>query len=264
MPGHHAILNDLMPDGSQKARTFSLKQLIGRQGAIMMSSVDLLQVSTSINAKDVETGQTLLEHACRSSDISLAKYTARHGANLGACTASGETPLNLATKKRAYELMHYLVSSGVSVNSGDAEGRAPVHVATEINDADGVCRLLEWGAYINTKDKEGITPLHIAAMHGHYTLAELILELGANLNVTDKRGYTAVAHAEANDHFKLMDRLIALGGKGAEGGSSLPVKGGLDLPAEKTAKGVKLGDITLKPLYLAKRSSLSRLAKFRI
>ena len=193
---------------------FSLKQLLNRNGSINLDLLDRLLETTDISAIDVETGQTLLEYACRSNNVTLAKLCYRRGAHLQSLTASGESPFNIATMKKSYRLMECLRMYGVKVNSTDNQGRTGLHVATANNDVDGICRLIEWGADVNSRDKVGRTPLHYACIAGHLDTAMFLLELGGDLNATDNKDFTAVAHAEANDHFKLMDRLVMLGGKG--------------------------------------------------
>ena len=198
----------------EKTRKFSLKQLLSRNGSINLDSLDRLLETTAISAIDIESGQTLLEYACRTNNVTLAKLCYRRGAALQGMTASGETPFNIATMNKSYRLMESLRMYGVKVNSTDAQGRTALHIATSNNDVDGICRLIEWGGDINARDRMGKTPLHYACIAGHFDTAMFLLELGADLNAADHKDFTAVAHAEANDHFKLMDRLVMLGGKG--------------------------------------------------
>merc|ERR1711959_6535 len=127
---------------------------ITKNGTILMNMLERLLETTSINARDVETGQTLLEYACHTGNIGLAKLCYRRGASLSQRTLSGGTPFNIATKNRRYDLMEFLHLYGVKVNSADAEGRTALHIATANNDVDGICRLIEWGADINLKDKK--------------------------------------------------------------------------------------------------------------
>ena len=90
--------------------------------------------------------------------------------------------------------------------------------------------------------------------------------LGANLNSVDVKDYTAVAHAEANDHFKLMDRLVLLGGRGHKMSAKIVAplpRGGLTDADEVTAKGVKLGKVSVSPVYLKKTAPIGRLNKFK-
>jgi len=254
---------------NEKFTTFSLKQLLHRTGSVNMEAVERLLDSTSISATDVETGQTLLETACRTNNLGLAKFCYRKGAELNLLTASGETVFNIAVQRRSYRLMECLRMYGVKVNSCDAEGRTGLHIATSQNDIDAICRLIEWGADVNARDKCKRTPLHYAAIAGHLDTAMFLLEIGADLNAMDEKEYTAVALAEANDRFALMDRLVMLGGRGhrlheeqTRSDSARP-KYGVDENLERSVRfKANLGDVKISPLYLRKNSSLNRLGKY--
>lgn len=252
----------------KKCTKFNLKQLLNKNGAVNMDLLDRLLDSTSIAATDVESGQTLLDFACRTNNISLAKLCYRRGANLHACSSSGETPFNIATTNKSYRLMECLRMYGVKVNAGDDTGKTALHVSASLSDVDGVCRLIEWGADINVRDSSGRTPLHYAAIAGHFDMTMFLLELGADLNAVDSKRFTAVAHAEAHDHFKLMDRLLLLGGRGhqlddANRSNSMLPRCAID---ERTALTERLreplGHVKIAPLYLKKNSSLNRLGKY--
>merc|ERR1719399_1224304 len=238
----------------EKSMTFNLKQIVTKNGMILMNMLERLLETTSINARDVETGQTLLEYACHTGNIGLAKLCYRRGASLSQRTLSGDTPFNIATKNRRYDLMEFLHLYGVKVDSSDAEGRTALHIATANNDVDALCRLIEWGADVNLKDKKKRTPLHMASIGGHQKVTMLLLEIGADMNAKDEKEYTAVAHAEANDHFGLMDRLVLLGGKG----HGLQQKG---LASSKSAKN--LGELPVSE-RMYKSSSLGRIGKVKV
>jgi len=238
----------------EKSMTFNLKQIVTKNGMILMNMLERLLETTSINARDVETGQTLLEYACHTGNIGLAKLCYRRGASLAQRTLSGDTPFNIATKNRRYDLMEFLHLYGVKVDSSDAEGRTALHIATANNDVDAICRLIEWGADVNLKDKKKRTPLHMASIGGHQKVTMLLLEIGADMNAKDEKEYTAVAHAEANDHFGLMDRLVCLGGKG----HGLQQK---ELDKSKSAKN--LGELPVSERTY-KTSALGRIGKVTV
>jgi len=238
----------------EKSMTFNLKQFVPKKGMLMMNMLERLLETTSINARDVETGQTLLEYACHTGNIGLAKLCYRRGASLSQRTLSGDTPFNIATKNRRYDLMEFLHLYGVKVNCADAEGRTALHIATANNDIDAICRLIEWGADVNLKDKKKRTPLHMASIGGHQRVTMLLLEIGADMNAKDEKEYTAVAHAEANDHFGLMDRLVQLGGKG----HGLQQKG-----ISKTSSMKNLGELPVSE-RMYKSSSLGRIGKVKV
>eukprot|EP00931_Biecheleriopsis_adriatica_P100727 TRINITY_DN75980_c0_g1_i1.p1 TRINITY_DN75980_c0_g1~~TRINITY_DN75980_c0_g1_i1.p1 ORF type:complete len:705 (-),score=148.43 TRINITY_DN75980_c0_g1_i1:40-2154(-) len=209
-----ADLKSAFEPAKDKLKTFNLKQIITRNGTVLMNMLERLLETTEIDAVDVESDQTLLEYACITGNMGLAKLCYRRGANLSARTKKGDTALNIVTRQKRYDLMEFLHNYGVKVSSCDADGRTALHVAAANDDVDGICRLVEWGADVNIRDNKQRTPIHLAAAGGKEEATKLLLELGADMNAKDNREYTAVAHAEGNNHFKLMDRLVQLGGKG--------------------------------------------------
>ena len=58
--------------------------------------------SISIDARDIESGRTLLEHAAHTGNLALAKLCYRRGANLNAKALSGDTPFTIACKNKRY------------------------------------------------------------------------------------------------------------------------------------------------------------------
>lgn len=236
-----------------KLKTFNLKQIVTRNGTVLMNMLERLLDMTEIDAHDVETEQTLLEYSCNSGNMGLAKLCYRRGANLSARTRKGDTAFNIVTRNKRYDMMEFLHTYGVKVNSADADGLTALHVAAGNNDVDSVCRLLEWGADVNARDNKRRTPIHIAARGGNTKVTMLLLEVGADMNAKDEREYTAVAHAEANNHFQLMDRLVQLGGRG----HGLQTKS-KDLDRSRSAK--QIGELVVSAGML-KNSSLGRIGK---
>lgn len=240
----------------EKQRTFNLKQIVTRNGTVLMNMLERLLENTEIDAIDVETDQTLLEYACNTGNMGLAKLCYRRGANLSAKTKKGDSPFTIVTRARRYDMMEFLHSYGVKVNSCDSKGRTALHVAAANDDVDAVCRLIEWGADVNIYDHRKRTPIHDAAAGGNTKTTMLLLEVGADMNAKDEREYTAVAHAEANNHFALMDRLVQLGGRG----HGLSQKS-TELCRSKSAKTV--GELVVSAGML-KSSPLGRIGKVAV
>jgi len=209
-----ADLKQAFEPPKDKAKSFNLKQIVTRNGTVLMNMLERLLENTDIDAKDVETEQTLLEYACQTGNLSLAKLCYRRSANLSAKTSKGDTCFNIVTRNKRYDLMEFLHTYGVKINSRNKQGQTALHTAVANDDVDAICRLLEWGADVNIRDRKKRTPIHLAAAGGNMKATMLLLEMGADMNAKDDREYTAVAHAEAYNHFALMDRLVQLGGKG--------------------------------------------------
>jgi len=240
----------------QKQKTFNLDMVVTRKGIVLMNMIERLLETTEIDAVDGETGQTLLEFACQTGDLRLAKLCFLRKANLSAKTKKGDTPFNIVTRHRNYEMMEFLHTYGVRVNSADAQGVTALHVAAAGDDVDAVCRLLEWGADVNCRDHRKQTPIHMAAAGGKMKTTMLLLEVGADMNTKDDRGYTAMAHAEKNNNFDLMDRLEKLGGRGI----GPQTKAG---DWSRTKSGKQLGEIVVSAGML-KSSSLGRIGKVAV
>jgi hypothetical protein len=113
----------------EKLKTFNLKQIVTRNGTVLMNMLERLLETTEIDAHDVETEQTLLEYACQTGNVGLAKLCYRRGANLSARTKKGDTAFNIVTNNQRYDIMEFLHKYGVKVNSSDSEGRTALHIA---------------------------------------------------------------------------------------------------------------------------------------
>jgi ankyrin repeat protein len=241
----------------EKLKTFNLKQVVTRSGTVLMNMLERLLENTDVDARDVETDQTLLEYACQTGNLGLAKLCYRRGANLSAKTSKGDTPFNIVTRNKRYDLMEFLHTYGVKINSRDHEGKTALHSAVVNDDVDAICRLLEWGADVNVRDNRRRTPIHLAAAAGQAKATMLLLEMGADMNAKDDREYTAVAHAESQNHFALMDRLVQLGGKG----HGLHQKSGS--MGHSRSAGKLMGQLTVSSGML-KSSSLGRIGKIAV
>jgi len=240
----------------EKLKTFNLKQIVTRNGTVLMNMLERLLETTEIDARDVETDQTLMEFAAANGNMGLAKLCYRRGANLKAKSKKGHTYFNIVTKARRYDLMEFFHCYGVSINHQDATGTTALHIASANDDTDAICRLVEWGADVNLHDFRRRTPLHTASRKGNAKAAMLLLELGADMNHADEKQYTAVAHAEEKNHFALMDRLVLLGGKG--NGLQQAKQDG-----SKSKSGKTLGQVTVTASML-KSSSLGRIGKISV
>jgi len=238
----------------EKLNTFNLKQIVTRNGTVLMNMLERLLETTEIDAHDVETEQTLLEYACNTGNMGLAKLCYRRGAKLAARTRKGDTAFNIVTKNRRYDMMEFLHTYGVKVNSCDKDGKTGLHCAAHNNDLDGICRLVEWGADVNIRDSGKRTPIHTAAAAGNMQATMLLLEVGADMNAKDEKLYTAAAHANFNSHFALFDRLTALGGRR---------HGQIKTEQMKAVSTTKMGELVVSAGML-KSSSLGRIGKITV
>lgn len=246
-----------------KSQTFSIKQITDKNGSLLYDVLSKLLLTTSPDAQDANTRQSLLEYASLNNNLPLVKFLYRHGANLTRSFVSGDTAMNVAARTRNYRLMELLRIYGVRMNQCDSDGRSPLHVCASLNDVDGICRVVEWGGEVNIRDNHNRTPLHFAAASGHFEACELLLQLGADLNCRDSKELTAVSHAELNDHFQLVDRLLSFGGVARSlTSAAVTMDQGHSWRKHdqlKLSGGPQMGQISVNPSYLRKTTHLARL-----
>merc|ERR1719356_1678683 len=117
-----ADLKQAFEPPTEKLKTFNLKQIVTKNNTVLMNMLERLLETTEIDARDVETDQTLLEYACQTGNIGLAKLCYRRGANLAAKTSKGDTAFNIVTRNRRFDLMEFLHTYGVKINSRNSQG----------------------------------------------------------------------------------------------------------------------------------------------
>lgn len=100
-PGVSPFIDHGWPSTSSWGRGTGVPQL--RTGTVLMNMLERLLETTEIDARDVETEQTLLEYACHTGNMGLAKLCYRRGANLSAKTQKGETAFNIVTQNKRYD-----------------------------------------------------------------------------------------------------------------------------------------------------------------
>eukprot|EP00913_Durusdinium_trenchii_P017991 g16907.t1 len=103
-----ADLKSAFEPAKEMAKTFNLKQIVTRTGTVLMNMLERLLETTDIDAVDVESDMTLLEFACTSGNLGLAKLCYRRGAKLMAISKRGETAFNIVTRNRRYDIMEFL------------------------------------------------------------------------------------------------------------------------------------------------------------
>lgn len=236
--------------GKGKHKTFNLKELMNHAGSFSLPALERLLVHTAVNAVDVDTGVTLLEHAAQTGNIQLGKLCYRRGMSFNALTRSGDTAFNITVRKNHQHFMVFLHQYGVKVNMQDRRGITALHVATEKNDVDAICRLIEWGADVNLTDNLGRSPLHFGAAKGSMAAIELLLEFGADLNAVDNKNFTACGYAEQESYFDIMDRLVHLGGMHGQQLSELDVEPGTVEPPKFMRRSPDIGRLGKIPVPL--------------
>jgi ankyrin repeat protein len=145
----------------------------------------LLEQGADANAAQGD-GMSVLHHAARSGNATLAELLIEKGANVEAKTRLGDyRPLHVASGSGRSAVVAILLAAGAEVNALTTTGAAPLHFAAASGSADTVAALLGAGADVDVREPVwGQTPLMFAAAAGRTEAIEALLEKGANPALT--------------------------------------------------------------------------------
>ena len=117
------------------------------------------------DAREPETGQSLLMAAAVSNSDILIRMLLRKGGRVNGRCNQGWTPLHhcIASGSPYLYIADQLIGRGAKTEMRDNTGVTPLQLAVEQGSADAICRLIEAGANIKTTDNEGRTVLHRCA-----------------------------------------------------------------------------------------------------
>jgi ankyrin repeat protein len=165
-----------------------------------MDELTTLIAGTDINARDVSTKTTALEHAVRNANREMVQLLISAGASVNARNEGGETVLMMIDSDATSDLIWDLINAGASVNLKDEEGNTALMRAAEFGNLDAVRTLLDAGAPVNDQNEDGVTALMKAADEGHINVVRALVLAGANLDARDNEDETALDKALSSDH----------------------------------------------------------------
>ncbi|XP_029464279.1 ankyrin repeat domain-containing protein 27 isoform X2 [Rhinatrema bivittatum] len=154
-----------------------------------------------------QEGFTPLHVAALHGHSVLVSLLLKHGANLGAKTATRAVPLHLACQNGHDQVVKCLIDCSAKQNKKDANGNTPLIFACLNGHYKAAALLLERGALVNTSNNKGNTALHEAAKGNREAFVELLLSYGAAVHVRNKQQCTPVDCAKENS--KVMQLLQA-------------------------------------------------------
>ena len=135
--------------------------------------------------QNVRVGDTLLHHAVRMTDQSLAKLLIDCGADINAISESGTPILHLATTT-SLEMVDFLLRQGADIGVVDDQQKSVLRYTANV---DVVNYLIEHGANVDSQDCEGNTLLHEARS---LKLIQALLEAGADPGLSNAYGENAL------------------------------------------------------------------------
>ena len=187
-----------------------------------------LFLEMGVNANDpmnfVNSGETPLMHAARSSKVDAVATLARAGADVNAKeTWSGQTALMWAAAEGDSPMVSALLTLGADLHARSNGGTTPFVFAVRKGDMRTVQAMLAAGADVNEKRAgDFATPLLVAIINGHEDLVDLLLDKGADPNAeggTTELTVTGARAEEVKIRFRTPTFREQLRDVGTEGGN---------------------------------------------
>uniref|UniRef100_A0A0G4HAQ6 Uncharacterized protein n=1 Tax=Chromera velia CCMP2878 TaxID=1169474 RepID=A0A0G4HAQ6_9ALVE len=205
--------------------TFRLSEVIGKRGNVRLSALDSLLQNTHIDARDLSSPHdTLLEYACRTGNLSLAKLCYRRGSSLGKRKELPDWADKMQKEKereqreKEGEIGTRTVSSlALTLNRNKKAvdplqiGATPMHIATRARQYDIINFLVSYGVKPNATDGSNRTALHVAAELNDVDAICRLAELGADVNWRDRDRRTPLHEAAMKGHSEAALLLLELG-----------------------------------------------------
>jgi len=138
----------------------------------------------------VNSGETPLMHAARSSKVDAVKSLVKAGADVNAKESwNGQTALMWAAADGDSAMVTTLLELGADLKAKSHAGTTAFLLAVRKGDLPSVQAMLAAGADVNEKRSgDFATPLLIAVINGHADLVDLLLEKGADPNAEGGNG----------------------------------------------------------------------------
>ncbi len=170
-----------------------------------------LVAGTDVNARDLSTQTTALEHAVRNANREMVQLLLSAGASVNARNEAGETVLMLIDTDATSDLIWDLVNAGAKVNDKDEDKNTPLMRAASVGNLEALKTMLEAGASVNDQNDNGVTALMLAAEGGSVHVVRALVLTGANIDLKDEEEESALDKALRNDHFAVVRYLKAKG-----------------------------------------------------
>jgi len=198
----------------------------------------------------VNSAETPLMHAARSSKIDAVKLLVAAGADVNAKeTWNGQTALMWAAADGDSAMVKTLLDLGADLHAKSHAGTTPFLFAVRKGDLRSVQEMLAAGADVNEKRSgDFATPLLIAIINGHADLVDLLLDKGADPNAeggTTEVTVTSSKAAEVKLTFKTPSFREQLRDVGSEGGNGRNNSWGRPLQAAVHVANWHVSDILI-------------------
>jgi ankyrin repeat protein len=198
----------------------------------------------------VNSGETPLMHAARSSKVDAVKSLAAAGADVNAKESwSGQTALMWAAANGDSQMVSALLELGADLRARSNGGTSPFAFAVRKGDMRTVQAMIAGGADVNEKRSgDSATPLLIAIINGHADVVDLLLDKGADPNAEGGTTEVTVTGSKAHEvklTFKTPTFREQLRDVGTEGGNGKNNSWGRPLQAAVHVANWHVSDILI-------------------
>ncbi|KAI9778286.1 MAG: hypothetical protein M1816_004153 [Peltula sp. TS41687] len=198
----------------KKADTFSTEHRVPFWIAVQQDDEQRLRERISrmtldeLNARDPDSNQTPLHHACRYRRANVIKLLLEAGVNLNPCDSFNRTPLVITCQMDDIKTLKHLVACGADVHYSSFRDMAPWEIALTHNKPQAAIYLISEGAHIN----EGSGNLHLALQWavalGSLIAVRRLVEVGVPVQSKDTEGATLIQLAKAYGHSAIEQYLF--------------------------------------------------------
>jgi hypothetical protein len=164
-----------------------------------------------VNARDLSTRTTALEHAVRNANREMVQLLLSFGADVNARNEGKETVLMLIDGDATSDLIWDLINAGADVNLKDGDDNTALMRAASIGNLEVLKTFLEAGAQVNDKNTNGVTALMQAAAEGQVNIVRALVLAGADLNLKDGEDENALDKALDNSRLAVVRFLKSRG-----------------------------------------------------
>ena len=170
------------------------------------------QIDTDLTAEQAKAfmESLLLMHVSTNSDAEVEELLILHGVSANARVDKGASVLNLACSSGHLKVAKKLLDHGADIDHKDDDGASSLYTAAWDGRSDLVEMLLERGANFEQTTLPVVgsaTALHAASQRGHAEIVQLLLDKGANTAAQTERGSSAARLAEIAGHPHIAQRL---------------------------------------------------------
>nr|XP_033796858.1 ankyrin repeat domain-containing protein 27 isoform X2 [Geotrypetes seraphini] len=164
----------------------------------------------------IQTGKQEFCHPlcqCPKCGPAQKKYTRNpaNGLNVNVTNQEGLTPLHIAALHGHSVLVSLFLKHGADIGAKSATCAVPLHLACQNGNDQVVKCPIDCNTKWNKKDTSGNTPLIFACMNGHHKAVALLLEHGSIVNLSNNKGNTALHEAVKRNYEDLVELLLSFG-----------------------------------------------------